>query len=97
MGARGTDGISSPSPIKVRPRGKGLHQFRKSLKRYIKYRVGSGEEVLFWLDNWVGDYLVAAQFPDLVTCTINKKATVSSYLERHGSRGHLIWTLEPHL
>lgn len=34
---------------------------------------------------------LGAQFPELVICAISKKATVSSYVERHGSRGNSIW------
>ena len=68
----------------------GITSVHEEFKRHIKYRVGSGEDVLFWLDNWVGDHPQAAQFPDLVNYAFNTKATVSSYLERHESRCHLI-------
>ena len=64
---------------------------KEDFKRNLKYRVGSGEKVMFWLDNWVGDRPLVVQFPNLVNCALDKEATVSSYLERIGIGSHLIW------
>ena len=71
---------------------KGITSVQEDFKRNLKYRVGSGEKVRFWLDNWFGNRPLAAQFPDLTKYAMDKEATVSSYLETIGSGSQLIWS-----
>ena len=71
---------------------KWITSVQEEFKRNLKHQVGSREKVRFWLDNWVGGHPLAAQFPDLVNCAVDKEATVFSYLERLGLGRHLIWS-----
>ena len=75
--------ISAMLPTGVLTSGKGLLQYKKTLKENLKYRaVGLGEKVRFWLNSWVGERPLATQFPDLVNCAMDREAMISSYLER---------------
>lgn len=49
----------------------------------VRYRVGSGERILFWLDRWVGDR------PLVFNCARDKEAKLQDYLERKG--GQVVW------
>ena len=42
--------------------------------------MGSGEKVLFWLNNWASDKPLAEAFPTLFATPRDCKATVSSYI-----------------
>lgn len=59
---------------------RGIVSSRDALVANIKFRVGSREKVLFWLDNWVGDKPLAEAFPSLFVVATDCKVTVSSYI-----------------
>lgn len=75
-------GISKILIIVLLGYGEGLSRLEMLLlpSANIKFRVGSGEKVLFWLDNWVGDKPMAEAFPGLFAVARDHKATVSSYI-----------------
>ena len=55
---------------------RGILSVKKLLMDNIKYQSGTGERILFWKDQWVGDRTLAVQFPDLFNCAMNKDAKV---------------------
>ena len=59
---------------------RGIVSCRDAFIANIKFTVGSGEKVLFWLDNWVGDKPLAEVFSDLFAVARDRKVTVSSYI-----------------
>ena len=62
---------------------------KESFMEQIRYRVGTGDIILFWLDNWIGDRALAIQFPDIYNCAADKKAKIHCYMERFGD--HYGW------
>lgn len=54
----------------------------------ITYRVGSGENVIFWRDR-LGEWPLARQFADIFNCALNKNARVHCYLSYSG--GQKVW------
>lgn len=44
----------------------------------VRFRVGSGERIHFWLDPWVGSTPLASQFPTLFGCASDKSALVKT-------------------
>ena len=60
---------------------RGIVSSRDSFLANIKFRVGSGEQVLlFWFDDWVGDKPLAEAFLGLFAVARYRKVTVSSYI-----------------
>ena len=57
---------------------------------FMNYRVGMGEKILFWKDNWIGDRPLANQFPDLCSSAMHKEAMVNCYLSFSGEQK--VWT-----
>ena len=53
---------------------------RDMLDQSICFRVGNGEIISFWHAVWVGESLLALQFPDLYRCARNCNAKVKDYL-----------------
>lgn len=51
----------------------------------MRFKVGCGQKILFWLGLWVGDSSWAPKYPRLFSCAIDKNAKVSSYFSRVGS------------
>ena len=69
-------------PNKSSATWRGILSVKKLLMENIKYQTGMGEIFLFWKDQWAGDRTVAAQFPDLFNCAMDKDAKVKSYMSR---------------
>ena len=57
---------------------KGILSVKKPFMENIKYQARSGERILFWKDKSVRDRTLAAQFPDLFNCAMDKEAKVNS-------------------
>ena len=55
----------------------------------IRYQMGKGDRVRFWLDTWTGDSPLATQFPNLFRYAQNGRALVGEYVER--VRGMTRW------
>eukprot|EP00268_Persea_americana_P005238 TRINITY_DN11759_c0_g1_i1.p1 TRINITY_DN11759_c0_g1~~TRINITY_DN11759_c0_g1_i1.p1 ORF type:complete len:192 (+),score=29.59 TRINITY_DN11759_c0_g1_i1:2619-3194(+) len=56
----------------------------------IKYKIGSGEMILFWKDWWVGDRTLGAQFPGPFNCAKDMEAEVKAYMARIGDQ--VVWS-----
>ena len=56
----------------------------------ISYKIGSGEDVFFWLDVWVGVRPLAVEFSSLFSCASNQSAKVKEYMEKIND--HMAWT-----
>ena len=69
---------------------KGFLSVKKLLMENIKYQIGTGDKILFWRDWWVGDRTLAAKFPDLFKCALDKDAKVKSYMSRIGD--NVVWS-----
>ena len=65
---------------------KGILFVKENFMKTITYRVGSGEKILFWKDNWIGARPLANQFPDLCSCVVDKNAKVKCYLSFSGEQ-----------
>lgn len=50
-----------------------LRSVASAFERHIRYRAYSGEEILFWLDKWLGEAPLANSFPMLFSLAANKK------------------------
>lgn len=59
---------------------KGITSVREAFQANTPCRVGSGDNIYFWLDCWIGDTSLAEQFPDLFSCARDKQAKVSNYM-----------------
>lgn len=55
----------------------------------IRFPVGRGDTILFWLDIWVGDTSLATRFSELFCCAQNKKVAVADYMDRVGDQA--VW------
>lgn len=62
---------------------KGIISVKEVTLDEVRYRVGSGERILFWLDRWLGDR------PLVFNCARDKEAKLQDYLERRG--GQVVW------
>ena len=70
---------------------RGILSVKKLLMENIKYQDGTWERILFWKDQWARDRTLAAQFPDLFNCAMDKDAKVKSYMSRIGDK--VVWSL----
>ena len=61
---------------------RGILSVKKIFLENVKYKVGSGENVIFWKDRRVDDRTLEAQFPNLYDCVVHKEATINSYMTR---------------
>lgn len=68
---------------------KGIISVKRLFMENIKYHIGLGERIIFWIDRWVGDRSLATQFPDLFKCVVDKEANVNAYTSRVGR--HVVW------
>lgn len=68
---------------------KGITSIKTTFSDSIKYRVGSGNKILFRLDTLVGERSLADQFPDLYRCARDPQAKVGDYMER--SSNQVFW------
>lgn len=59
-----------------------------SFKANIKFKVRSGDKILFWLDTWVRDCSLATCFLDLLSCASKPKAKTSTYMMKNGDQVH---------
>lgn len=60
---------------------KGVCFIAPTLERHIRYRAYTGEDVLFWLDKWLGEAPLVNVFPALYSFVANKQATVKDCYE----------------
>ena len=56
----------------------------------IRYKIGSGEDVFFWLDVWLGVRPLAAEFSSLFRCASNQSTKAKDCMEKIND--HTIWT-----
>ena len=70
---------------------KGITSTKANFMKYIRYHVGSGERVQFWLNAWVGNTMLADWYPDLFRCAVDKGLKVQNYFERQGPGAQVIW------
>lgn len=54
----------------------------------IKFRIGDGRRVLFWLDVWAGDFFLADQFRRLFACAMNRQAKARDCMVQNGDFTH---------
>ena len=69
---------------------RGINSIKVLFAAHIRYKIGFGEDVLFWLDDWVGDRPLAAEFTILFRCASNQLAEVKDYMERINDQ--IVWT-----
>lgn len=53
---------------------RGINSVKTLFAAHIRYKIGSSERVLFWLDDWVGDRPLAKEFTILFRCASNQLA-----------------------
>ena len=47
---------------------KGILSVLEPFSQSIRFHVGKGDRVRFWLDTWIGDSPLASQFTNLFRC-----------------------------
>lgn len=77
--------VSSP-PHRCSCLWKDIVGIKGTFDSSIKYHVGSGQDIFFWHDLWVGDTPLSLHFPDLYRCARNQQAKVMDYMERDVDR-----------
>ena len=65
----------------------GWEDFSKN----IRFEVGVGDIVKFWIDQWCGDSPLQLTFPSVYGIASNKGASVASSLERLGIEERRSW------
>lgn len=61
---------------------RGVISVKDSFAPHIRFKIGSGDKILFWHDVWVGDRSLADQFPRLYRCAREGRVKVSDYLAK---------------
>ena len=75
---------------KASPIWKGILSVKDNFMMNITYRMGMGEKILLWKDNWIGDRPLANHFPNLCSRVVEKEAKVNCYLCFSGEQK--VWT-----
>lgn len=76
-----------------RSRPHGLSMWRKIREEYNKFveclnwKLGSGDRIRFWDDNWMGDSNLKDRFPSIFAIATNKRAYVNELFMRSGTGG----------
>ena len=65
---------------------KGILSVLEPFTQSIRYHLGKGDRIRFWLDTWIKDSPLATQFPNLFRCAKIGKVLVSDYVEREEGR-----------
>ena len=68
---------------------KGILSVLEPFIQSIRFHVGKGDRVRFWLDIWIGDSPLATQFLNLFHCAQNGRALANDYIKRLG--GKAMW------
>ncbi|XP_077223402.1 uncharacterized protein LOC143857014 [Tasmannia lanceolata] len=83
--------------VPVRGRGSAAWRSIASIcgcfDQYIRFCVGKGDEVRFWLDLWIGDTPLCQKFPNLFRLVVKANVMVSEYLIRDGHHGRGVWDI----
>lgn len=69
---------------------KGILSVKRLPMENIKYKIGSGESILFYKDQCTGDRSLGTQFPDLFNCAKDKEAKVKAYMARISNQ--VVWS-----
>ena len=59
--------------------------------KHIRFKVGVGDRVKFWTDQWCGDLPPHLSFPVVYGIATNREASVASFLERLGTKARRSW------
>lgn len=65
---------------------KGILSMKEEFGKHDRYWEGTGEEISFWLDKWVGENQLASQILLLFRCA---RIARQEYVEKIS--GHLAW------
>lgn len=68
---------------------RGILSAKHAFFSNMRFKVGCGQKIRFWLGLRVGDSSLALKYPRLFSCAIDKNANVSSYFSRVGSS--VVW------
>lgn len=55
MASLGMDGIVRVRVTSISGLWRGILTVKEAFAKSIRYHVGSGEKIFFWLDTWTGD------------------------------------------
>ena len=59
--------------------------------KYIRFEIGVGNRVKFWMDQWCGDLPLHLSFSVVYGIATNREASVASSLERLGTEARRSW------
>jgi hypothetical protein len=68
---------------------RGLHDIKCICQLGLRYVLGNGKKIIFWLDVWVGKCLFKTRFNNIFEIFREQKWEVSKVLEGGGSICHL--------
>ncbi|KAF8390326.1 hypothetical protein HHK36_024851 [Tetracentron sinense] len=68
---------------------KGIMGVAESLDPFIRFQLGNGAAIQFWLDVWCGQSRLKDDFVSIFSLALNKGASVAEYAERLGSNS--VW------
>ncbi|XP_019054585.1 PREDICTED: probable inactive ATP-dependent zinc metalloprotease FTSHI 5, chloroplastic [Nelumbo nucifera] len=66
---------------------KGIEKSYSAFSKEIKFVVGRGTRVTFWLDHWCGNNMLKDDFQELFAIAANKEAKVAEYVQ--SQNGHI--------
>lgn len=62
---------------------------RDSFDSMVRHRVGTRDNIKFWMDSWVRDYPLSSQFPNLFRCAQDVLVMVRDYYSKIGDQ--VVW------
>uniref|UniRef100_A0A2N9FB34 Alpha-N-acetylglucosaminidase tim-barrel domain-containing protein n=2 Tax=Fagus sylvatica TaxID=28930 RepID=A0A2N9FB34_FAGSY len=65
---------------------KGIMQGWESFNAHLRYKVGIGDRVRLWHDQWCGDVTLKEAYPVLYECASNQAATIDEVVVRDNGR-----------
>jgi hypothetical protein len=63
----------------------------ETFSKFVKYEVGNGSNVSFWLDVWCGDVTLKISYPDLFSIACSKDAWVADNMQVR--EGNIHWNV----
>ncbi|XP_077237165.1 uncharacterized protein LOC143878817 [Tasmannia lanceolata] len=81
------------------PAGRGSGMWRSITSTHslitsnIRFKVGKGESVRFWMDLWSGDTRLMDAFPAIFRLATEPNASIANYMVRGAGHGNIFWDI----